>query len=102
MMTIFRKPWISVSSARTAGRCHPAWRRKTPRLYPAIISTSAFISGFGIIFSSSALRRILSGLQIQKIHSHSLMKLVQFANRSTTFWQFTNITPQSSGTVLHS
>ena len=25
MMTVFRKPWLSVSSARTAGRCHPAW-----------------------------------------------------------------------------
>ena len=28
--------------ARVAGRCGPAWRRKVPRFYPAIISTGGF------------------------------------------------------------
>lgn len=37
-MTVSRqKPSFSVSSARAAGRCHPAGRRKTPCLYPAFL-----------------------------------------------------------------
>ena len=65
-MTIFQKPWIFASSARTAGRCDPARRRKTPRLYPANKSEGGFTSGFGIIFSSSALRKNFVGPADQK------------------------------------
>ena len=89
-MTISRKPWISASSARTAGRCDPAWRRKTPRLYPAIISTGGFTSGFGTIFPSSTFKKILLDLHLPKNHC-SLYTLAQFVDHSTIFRQFANI-----------
>ena len=98
-MTISRKPWISVSSARTAGRCHPAWWRKTPCLYPAIISIGGFISGFGII-SSFPLKKS-AGHTDSKSTACSLYTLVQSINCSATLLQFVSITAQSSNKVPH-
>jgi len=59
-MTVFRqKPSFSVSSARTAGRCNPAWRRKTPRFYPALFSTACFVVSQVLHFELSSMSRTL-------------------------------------------
>ena len=58
-MPIFRqKPLQTVSPARTAGRCEPAGRRETPRLYPAFFSTPRFTDCVGN-FAESVLLAVL-------------------------------------------